>query len=176
MSGSRMIVQTTDRLRLVAGTKVLAAAEIKDRVEFAKLLGASVPETWPPDNLRDVLGYFCGLYREHPEWEGWLAWYAIRIDKDYPTLCGSIGFKGPPDKRGMVEIGYSVLPEFQRQGLATEMVAGIIQWAKHQPEVRQIEAETNINDKASIRVLEKNGFICLGVGLEPNAIKFHRRF
>jgi ribosomal-protein-alanine N-acetyltransferase len=76
----------------------------------------------------------------------------------------------------MVEIGYSVLPEFQRQGLATEMVTGIIQWAKHQPEVRQIEAETNINDKASIRVLEKNGFICAGVGSESNTIRFHRRF
>lgn len=171
-----MIVQSTDRLRLVAGTKVLAAAEIEDRVEFAQLLGALVPETWPPDNLRDVLGYFYGLHKEHLEWEGWLAWYAIRIDNDYPILCGSIGFKGPPDKRGMVEIGYSVLPEFQRQGLATEMVAGIIQWAKHQPEVRQIEAETNINVKASIRVLEKNGFICVGVGLEPNTIRLHHRF
>jgi RimJ/RimL family protein N-acetyltransferase len=176
MCGNGMIVETTDRLRLVAGTKVLAAAEIEDRVEFAKLLGALVPETWPPDNLRDVLGYFYGLYKEHLEWEGWLAWYAIRIDDDDPILCGSIGFKGPPDKRGMVEIGYSVLPEFQRQGLATEMVAGIIQWAKHQPEVRQIEAETNVNDEASIGVLEKNGFICVGAGSEPNTIRFHRRF
>jgi len=171
-----MIVQTTDRLRLVAGTKVLAAAEIEDRVEFAKLLGALVPETWPPDILRDVLGYFHGLYKEHPGWEGWLAWYAIRIDNDHPILCGSTGFKGPPDKRGMVEIGYSVLPEFQRRGLATEMVAGIMQWAKHQPGVKQIEAETDINNKASIRVLEKNGFICVGVGLEPNTIRFHHRF
>jgi ribosomal-protein-alanine N-acetyltransferase len=176
MCENGMIVETTDRLRLVAGTKVLAAAEIEDRVEFAKLLGALVPETWPPDNLRHVLGCFYGLYREHLEWEGWLAWYAIRIDNHYPILCGSIGFKGPPDKRGMVEIGYSVLPEFQRQGLATEMVADIIQWAKHQPEVRQIEAETNINDEASIRVLEKNGFICVGVGSEPNTIRFHQRF
>lgn len=176
MSGSRMIVQTTDRLRLVAGTKVLAAAEIEDRVEFAKLLGALVPETWPPDNLRDVSGYFYGLHREHPEWESWLTWYAIRIDDDYPVLCGGIGFKGPPDKRGMVEIGYSVLPEFQGQDLATEMVAGIVQWAKHQPEVRQIEAETNIDNKASVRVLEKNGFMRVGPGLEPNTIRFHRRF
>jgi len=176
MSGSKITVQTTHRLRLVAGTKVLAAAEIEDRVEFAKLLGALVPETWPPDNLRDVLGYFYGLHKEHPEWESWLTWYAIRIDNDYPMLCGSIGFKGPPDERGMIEIGYSVLPEFQGQGLATEMVAGIVQWAKHQPEVRQIEAETNIDNKASVRVLEKNSFICVGVGLEPNTIRFHRRF
>jgi ribosomal-protein-alanine N-acetyltransferase len=171
-----MIVQTTDRLRLVAGTKVLAAAEIADRVEFANLLGASVPKTWPPDNLRDVLNHFCGLYQEHPEWEGWLAWYTIRIDKDYPMLCGSVGFKGPPGKRGVVEAGYSVLPEFQGEGLATEMLAGLVRWAKQQPEVRQIEAETTIDNKASIRVLEKNGFICADIGLEPNTIRFLHRF
>jgi len=175
MCTDKMIIQTTDRLRLVAGTKVLAAAEIGDRAKFAELLGVSVPETWPPDNLRDVLGYLCGLYKEHPEWEGWLAWYAVRIDNDYPILCGSIGFKGPPDKRGIVEIGYSVLPEFQGEGLATEMVAVIVQWAKHQPWVRRIEAETNIDNKASIRVLEKNSFVCAGVGVEPNTIKFLHR-
>jgi ribosomal-protein-alanine N-acetyltransferase len=170
-----MIVQTTDRLRLVAATEVIAAAEIEDRVEFAKLLGASVPKTWPPDNVRDVLGYFYGPYKEHPEWEGWLAWYAIRIDNDYPMLCGSVGFKGPPNKGRVVEIGYSVLPEFQGEGLATEMVAGLVKWAKRQSEVRQIEAETTVDNKASIRVLEKNGFICAGVGLEPNIIRFRHR-
>jgi RimJ/RimL family protein N-acetyltransferase len=47
------------------------------------------------------------------------------------------------------------------------MVAGIVQWAKHQPEVRQIEAETNIDNRASIRVLEKNSFVCVGVGWSP---------
>jgi RimJ/RimL family protein N-acetyltransferase len=166
-----MIVQTTDRLRLVAGTRALAAAEIEDRAEFARLLGALVPETWPPDNLRDVLGYFYGLYEEHPEWESWLTWYAILID-DYPTLCGSVGFKGPPAERGIVEIGFSVLPDFQRKGLATEMVGGMVQWAKRQPQVKRIEAETNIDNEAAIRVLEKSSFVCIGAGPEPNTIRF----
>jgi ribosomal-protein-alanine N-acetyltransferase len=170
-----MIVQTTNRLRLVAGTRLIAAAEIEDRVEFAGLLGALVPGTWPPDNLRDVLGYFYGLYEEHPKWEGWLTWYAIRIGNDHPVLCGSIGFKGPPDKQGMVEIGFSVLSDFQGQGLATEMVAGIVQWAKQQPQVKRVEAETNIDNKAAIRVLEKNSFMCIGAGLEPNTIRFFHR-
>jgi len=167
-----MIIQTTDRLKLVAGTEALAAAELEGREKLSKLLGALVPETWPPDNLRDVLGYFHALYEEHPEWQGWLTWYAVRIDNDYPILCGGVGFKGPPDKRGMVEVGYSILPEFEGQGLATEMVAGIVQWAKQQPEVKHIEAETNIDNGASIRVLEKNSFICAGAGLEPNTIRF----
>jgi len=169
---NRMILQTTDRLRLVAGTGVLAAAEIQDRRELARLLGALVPATWPPDNLKDVLGHFYELYEEHSGWEGWLTWYAILIDNDYPILCGGTGFKGPPDRRGTVEIGYSVLPEFQRRGLATEMVAGIVQWAKNQREVRQIEAETSVNNEASIRVLEKNSFVRVGAGLEPDTLRF----
>jgi ribosomal-protein-alanine N-acetyltransferase len=172
----RMTIQTTDRLRLVAGTQALAAAEIGDRAKFAKLLGVLVPDTWPPDSLRDVLGYIYGLYKEHPEWEGWLAWYAVRIDNDDPVLCGSVGFKGPPDEQGIVEIGYSVLPEFQGHGLATEMVAAIVKWAEHQPQVKRIEAETNIDNKASIRVLEKNNFSYVGVGIEPGTIRFLHRF
>ena len=168
----KMIIQTTDRLRLVAGTEAFAAAELEARGKLSKLLGALVPETWPPDNLRDVLDYFYAMYKEHPEWEGWLTWYAVRIDSGHPILCGGVGFKGPPDKGGMVEIGYSVLPEFQGQGLATEAVAGIVQWANQQPEVKQIEAETNIDNEASTRVLDKNNFICVGAGLEPNTIRF----
>jgi ribosomal-protein-alanine N-acetyltransferase len=162
-------------MRLVAGTKALAAAEIEDRAKFAKLLGALVPETWPPENLRDVLDYFYGLYKEHPEWKGWLGWYAVRVDGDCPILCGSVGFKGPPDVQGMAEVGYSVLPEFQGQGLATEMVAGIIRWAKRQPQAKQIEAETNIDNEASIRVLEKNDFIRVGAGSEACTIRFTHR-
>ena len=76
----------------------------------------------------------------------------------------------------MVEIGYSVLPEFQGQGLATEMVDGIVQWAKQQPEVKHIEGETNVDNKASISVLEKNSFISAGAGLEPNTIRLIHRF
>ncbi len=175
MCTGKMVVQTTDRLRLVAGTEAFAAAELEAREKLSKLLGALVPETWPPDNLRDVLDYFYALHKEHSEWEGWLTWYAIRIDSGHPILCGSVGFRGPPDEQGMVEIGYSVLPEFQGQGLATEAVAGIVQWAKQQPEAKEIEAETNTDNEASIRVLEKNGFICSGAGSEQNTIRFARR-
>ena len=35
-------------------------------------------------------------------------------------LVGNGGFKGPPSASGVVEIGYSILPAFQRRGFATE--------------------------------------------------------
>jgi RimJ/RimL family protein N-acetyltransferase len=62
--------------------------------------------------------------------------------------------------------------ELLRSDRDPKTVAGIVQWAEHQPEVRQIEVETNIDNRASIRVLEKNSFVCVGVGLEPNTIRF----
>lgn len=167
-----MIIETTRRLKLIAGTKELAEAEIKDTKKFSKLLRASIPENWPPDNLKDVQNLFLELYKEHHNWEKWITWYAVRIDTDYPILCGDIGFKGPADKKGMVEIGYSVLPQYQGEGFATEMVSGIVRWANRQPSVKQIEAEVNIENKASIRVLEKNDFFRIGKGVEINTIRF----
>ncbi len=167
-----MIIETTDRLKLIAGTEELAEAEIKDKGKFAKLLGASIPETWPPDNLKDVQDFFLGLYKEHHDWGSWLTWYAIRIDTEYPVLCGGIGFKGPADEHGMVEIGYSVLPEYQGEGLATEMVNGIVRWASRQNSVKRIEAEVNIANEPSIRVLEKNDFVRIGAGFEVDTFRF----
>jgi ribosomal-protein-alanine N-acetyltransferase len=167
-----VIVETTDRLRIIAGTRELAEAEIHDKDKFARLLGASIPVSWPPENLRDVQNLFLDMYNEHPQWQSWLTWYAVKVDAIEPILCGGIGFKGPADKSGMVEIGYSVLPEYQGEGLATEMVKGIVRWAHRQLSVKIIEAEVKTENIASIRVLEKNSFVRIGVGLEDNTIRF----
>ncbi len=167
-----MIVETTARLQIIAGTRELAKAEIHDKDKFARLLGVSIPVSWPPENIRDVQNLFLDMYNEHPQWENWLTWYAVKVDTVEPTLCGGIGFKGPADESGMVEIGYSVLPEYQRKGLATEMVKGIVRWAHRQLSVKSIEAEVETENIASIRVLEKNRFVRMGVGLENNTIRF----
>jgi len=150
--------QRSKRLKLVAATPALAKAETEDSAHFAALLGATIPSEWPPETLRDVLPVFARQHEAHPDWTGWLGWYAIRFDSPSAVLCGSVGFKGPPNAAGMVEIGYSLLPTHRQQGLATEMVHTLIRWACSQPSVRAIEAETTMENRPSIRVLERNGF------------------
>ncbi|MGH9391790.1 MAG: GNAT family N-acetyltransferase, partial [Vicinamibacteria bacterium] len=137
-----MIEACTERLRLVAGTLEIAAAELEDRERFGQLLRAEVPPEWPPETLRDALPFFLELYQAHPDWAGWLGWYAISMTGGGPVLCGSVGFKGPPGDAGMVEIGYSILPAFQRMGLAMVLVIALIAWAAAQRGVASIEAET----------------------------------
>jgi len=167
-----MIEERSRRLRLLAATRASLKAELEEPGQLAVLIDAQVPPEWPPEALRDARPVFAGWHEAHPDWTGWLEWYAIRVDAGTPVLCGSVGFKGPPDPRGMVEIGYSVLPEYQGAGLATEMVAALVGWAFRQPEVHHIEAETTPENPASIRVLERNGFQRAGDGSEPGSMRY----
>jgi RimJ/RimL family protein N-acetyltransferase len=167
-----MIEERTRRLRLLAATCASVKAELEDPVRLGVLIDACVPPGWPPETLRDARPVFAGWHEAHPDWSGWLEWYAVRVDQGRPELCGSVGFKGPPDASGMIEIGYSVLAEHQGAGLASEMVGGLVGWAFSQAGVRCIEAETTLDNPASIRVLERNGFQSVGDGSEPGSIRY----
>ena len=161
------------RLKLIPATVPLARAEIGDRREFARLLGASVPDNWPPETAADALPQFLAWLEEAPNRVGWFGWYAIAAGKGAaaPVLVGGGGFLGPP-RDGVAQIGYSVLPQFQRQGYATEMVRGLIGWALGQPGVVRIVAETEWANPASVRVLEKAGFAPVGPATEPGGTRF----
>ena len=97
---------------------------------------------------------------EHPEqWE----WFAIWIIESRDGIhIGDLSFKGlMPD--GSVEIGYGISEEFQGKGFAAEAVDAAVSWALKQPDVKCVEAETEPDNRASQRVLEKCGFMPTGV-------------
>ncbi|MFH1998223.1 MAG: GNAT family N-acetyltransferase [Planctomycetota bacterium] len=166
----------TIRLKLIPATVVIARAEISEREEFARLLSATVPDNWPPEMLVDVLPLFLSWLEASPDQIGWFGWYALAADAEdtMPVLVASGGFKGPPQE-GTAEIGYSVLPQFQGRGYATEMVGSLIQWAMKQPGVTRIVAETEWANPASVRVLVKAGFTPGGPAAEPEGARFEFR-
>ena len=93
---------------------------------------------------------------DHPE--HWL-WYVIWIiERKDGSHLGDLSFKGFNDD-GSVEIGYGIDEAHQGQGYATEAVNAAVMWALQQPGVTRVEAETEPDNKASQRVLEKCGFI-----------------
>lgn len=91
--------------------------------------------------------------QKDPSLLGWGAWFVIR--KKTGEVIGDVGFKGEPDVKGIVEIGYGIVPPAQGKGFATEAVQAVIQWAFSSPAVKQIVAECHADNLASIRVLEK---------------------
>ena len=83
----------------------------------------------------------------------------IAIDRTTRQIVADAKFKGEPDEDdATVEIGYGTYPAFQGRGYMTEMVGGLLQWASQQPGIERVVADTDVNNRASQRVLEKNGF------------------
>jgi len=99
---------------------------------------------------------------ENPERRIWYALWVLQLNDGSGTIVGSLSFKGL-DERGMVEIGYGMKPEYEGKGLMTEAVSAVVRWASEQPGVLTIEAETEPDNIASQRILEKSGFIPSGV-------------
>jgi len=172
MSDIRVI---TDRLELIAGTPELARAEIGDRSLFSRLLGARVPASWPPPlNDADSMEWFARYLEENPDGVGWSCWYFVLRGGEAGggVAIGNGGFKGKPTADGTVEIGYSLLAEYQGKGYATEAVRSLLAWAFSHPHVGCVIAETYPDLWPSIRVLEKSGFTHAGEDSGEGIIRF----
>jgi len=57
-----------------------------------------------------------------------------------------------------LRIGYVVKESFWGEGIASELVSGLVDWARSQTRIRSIIAGVESQNAASVRVLVKNGF------------------
>jgi RimJ/RimL family protein N-acetyltransferase len=165
----------TARMTLVPATATLARAEIEDRTAFAALLGAAIPAAWPPETLADALAFFLQQLEADPERVGWITWYGVAdgVGGEPPVLVASGGFFGPPHE-DRVEIGYAVLPEFQRKGYGAETAGALTEWALAQAGVRCVVANVASDNTPSVRLLRRLGFSEVGASDEPGHVRFEK--
>ena len=164
----------TERMSLVPATVKLYLLELHDRHTFASNLHAYVPEEWPPDQITpDVIEEFieCMKAKDRKIWSFY--WLLNQKVSELPVLVGSGGFLA--HENGTIEIGYSVLSNYQNKGYATEAVGSMVQWSLSSLKKDRIIANTYPHLKASIRVLEKNGFHFKGNGSEEGTIAYEFR-
>ena len=133
-------------------------------------------ERTPSDELRAAYGEMLSGGKSDPGNRVWYAPWSMVL-KDAQEYVGDLGFKGPVKKHA-VEIGYGVLPEYEGLGYTTEAVQAMTQWAFQQKDVVLVEAETDPENKASQRVLEKCGFVPDGTtgGKKARALCWRARF
>ena len=79
---------------------------------------------------------------------------------------GSIGFRGQPNEKHEFEIGYGITEAYRGKGLAAEAVKAMADWAFLQNNAYFLQAQTEEENTASQRVLEKCGFAKKGTGTE----------
>ena len=150
------------KVSLVTCDRDLVEAALGDAADLARALNCAVAEGWlvfpgSLEHARDQLA-------ADPSAARWGARFIVV--EDPRTLAGWGGFKGAPDADGAVEIGYSVAPSWEGRGVATAAVGALLREAWAAPEVRCVLAHTLLERNASVRVLEKSGFVRDGENLD----------
>ncbi|MBK8556239.1 MAG: GNAT family N-acetyltransferase [Lewinellaceae bacterium] len=84
--------------------------------------------------------------------------WALRLHNK-PDLLGTIGFWRMQKEHFRAEIGYGMLPEYWGQGFISEAMAAVLEYGFQNMGLHSVEANANPDNKASIRVLEKQGFV-----------------
>jgi RimJ/RimL family protein N-acetyltransferase len=97
------------------------------------------------------------------QWGGYLA-----VEGPQRRVVGACGFKGGPGGDGAVEIAYFTFPGEEGRGIATAMVAALVDVARAGgSEVAVVRAHTLPERNASCRALEKAGFLHAGHVTDP---------
>ena len=157
----------TARLRLVPFSAEHLLALIEGTEQFERRFGLRVAA-----GLReffvsaDVSPAWLAQLRASSAADPWTHGFAV-VHRESDSVVGSVGFKGPPDEAGMVEIAYGIVPGFQAQRYATEAAAAGVAFAFADGRVRVVRAHTLPTHNASTRVLAKCGFARIGEVEDP---------
>ena len=86
----------------------------------------------------------------------------IAITKDKEEIIGSAGFHNFPDVKGMIEIGFGIVPVMQNQGFGTELLMGMWQMISTYPRVQTLRYTVSPGNEPSLHIIRKLGFIHIG--------------
>ena len=118
--------------------------------------GLALPEEFLADTwlwtLR--LGQLIG----EPDDAPWLVRAVVVGERD---VVGHAGFHGPPDARGMVEVGYRIVPARRRQGHARAALAELLAYASAHG-ARVARASISPENAASLALAASFGFTRVG--------------
>ncbi len=149
----------TPRLELVVMSVPFMEALRRNDLRAAEVeAGANVPADMP-DDLRNFLLFRLAQLAVDPSIREWLGRLMILEAPDGSRrVIGSIGFHGPPDEAGRVEVGYRVEPQYRRQGYAKEAVAALFDWAHRTHGIEHFIASISPTNEPSLRLASQFGF------------------
>ena len=153
----------TPRLELVSmSVPFMEALAQHDLGTASAEIGAIVP-AWMADELENFLIYRLAQLRVDPSIRPWLG-RAMVLTEDGGTrrVVGSIGFHGPPDEQGRLEVGYSVDPPYRRRGYARESVKALFDWAHAEHGISRFVASISPDNDASLNLTAAYGFRQVG--------------
>jgi len=151
-----MFILETKKLKLIPLDAQNLRWSIEDRGKMERNLGVKITDTELEEPVKTAMRTSLQKVIENKEDYLWYTNWVIVFKKEN-KIIGGLCFKGYPDEKGKVEIGYGMQDEYRCKGYATEAVKELINWAFSFNNVTEIIAETEKDNLPSHRVLEKVG-------------------
>jgi RimJ/RimL family protein N-acetyltransferase len=134
----------------------------KDIAAASAEIGAIVP-AWMAHELENFLKYRLSQLRLDPAMRVWLGRAMVLTEADGGRrVIGSIGFHGPPDAEGRLEVGYGVDSRYRRRGYASESVKALFDWAHQEHGITRFVASISPDNEPSLRLTAAYGFHKVG--------------
>jgi len=156
MTTSRANESPTVELKLIPES-ALEALLAGSLAEASAIMGLTLPASFLTQD--GLWRYRLEQIRADPAAAPWLVRAVYGRPAD--AVVGHAGFHGPPDDRGMVEIGYAIVPEFRRQGYARAAVGQLIAYAAEHG-ARVVRASVSPDNVGSLAVIRPYGFQHVG--------------
>src|SRR6185503_8109425 len=145
---------------------VMRALQDKD-LETAGREVAAVVTPGLADDLVDFLRYRLAQVDADPSIRQWLGRLMVLTDEaGERRAIGTIGFHGPPDDQGRLEVGYRVEAPYRRRGYAREAVRALFDWAASAHGVHRFVASVSPANRPSLNLVAGFGFVQPGSHLD----------
>jgi RimJ/RimL family protein N-acetyltransferase len=96
---------------------------------------------------------------EEPGSAAWIT--GVVWDPDRRIAVGRAGYHGPPED-GVLEVGYSIDPQYRRQGYARAALRALVDRAGREPGVTTVRASVSPDNVASRDLVLSEGFVRVG--------------
>ncbi len=153
--------------RLTLGKITVSDAE--DMYSYASLNSVTRYLLWEAHlNIEDTRGYIEFLNRQYKK--GTYADWGIRLN-DSGTFIGTVGFADFDYENNIGEVGYVLNPSYQGKGYMTEAVTAVLSVAFDRIGLDKVVLRIIDENRASIRLANRLGFILERESDEPLNIK-----
>jgi len=151
-----MFILETERLKLIPLDVHNLRYSIENRQKMERNLGVKITDTELEEPVKKAMRTSLKMVLENKKDYLWFTSWEIVLKKEN-RIIGGLCFKGSPNEKGRVEIGYGMQDKYRCKGYMTEAVKELINWAFSFNNVTEVIAETEKDNLPSYRVLEKAG-------------------
>lgn len=144
---------------------ILRALDVSDYQEFFTYMNHPLVKKYLADNdiplslehAQQELSYWSNLFHRSQS-----IYWGIAL-KDSNKLIGSCGFNHWHKTQNRAEISYDLSPQHWGKGIMTRAIQAVTDFALNDMKVNRVQATIVYDNVASMRVLEKNQYLCEGI-------------